>query len=41
MVDLIATAYKVDPSSIFAGPAWIEFDRFDIVRQGARSHLGR
>ena len=31
IVDLIATSYNVDPSSIFGGPAWLAFDRFDIV----------
>jgi uncharacterized protein (TIGR03435 family) len=31
VVDLIARSYNVDPSSIFGGPAWLAFDRFDIV----------
>jgi uncharacterized protein (TIGR03435 family) len=31
MVDLISLSYQVDPSSIFGGPAWLAFDRFDIL----------
>jgi len=31
IVDLISDSYNVDPSSIFGGPAWLAFDRFDIV----------
>jgi uncharacterized protein (TIGR03435 family) len=30
MVDLIATAYSVDPSSVSASQPWVEFDRFDL-----------
>ena len=30
ITDLIAAAYHVDPSDILGGPAWIDFDRFDI-----------
>jgi len=30
MVDLIAAAYSVDPSSVSASQGWVEFDRFDI-----------
>ena len=30
MVDLISTAYSVDPSSISTSAPWVEFDRFDI-----------
>jgi uncharacterized protein (TIGR03435 family) len=28
--DLISIAYHVDPSDILGGPAWLDFDRFDI-----------
>ena len=31
MIDLISATYKVDPNSIFGGPAWLAFDRFDIL----------
>jgi uncharacterized protein (TIGR03435 family) len=31
MIDLIAATYKVDPNSIFGGPAWLAFDHFDIL----------
>jgi uncharacterized protein (TIGR03435 family) len=31
MVDLVSVNYQVDPSSIFGGPAWLAFDRFDIL----------
>jgi uncharacterized protein (TIGR03435 family) len=33
MVDLIASAYSLDPKTIQGGPSWLEFDRFDIVAQ--------
>jgi uncharacterized protein (TIGR03435 family) len=29
-VDLISTAYSVDPSSVSTSAPWVEFDRFDI-----------
>jgi uncharacterized protein (TIGR03435 family) len=31
IVDLIATAYGVDPSTVQGGPIWVESDRFDVV----------
>lgn len=31
MLDLIATAYRVDPDTVFGGPAWLELDRFDVI----------
>ncbi|HEY4379047.1 MAG TPA: TIGR03435 family protein [Acidobacteriaceae bacterium] len=31
IIDLISATYKVDPSSIFGGPPWLAFDRFDIL----------
>jgi uncharacterized protein (TIGR03435 family) len=31
MVDLIATAYGVDQSSVQGGPNWLERDRFDVI----------
>jgi uncharacterized protein (TIGR03435 family) len=31
MVDLIRTAYTVDPESVLGGPSWLEYDRFDVV----------
>ncbi|HEX4312039.1 MAG TPA: TIGR03435 family protein [Acidobacteriaceae bacterium] len=33
MIDLIANAYSIDPKTIHGGPAWLEFDRFDVVAQ--------
>src|SRR6202142_3751460 len=30
ITDLISMAYHVDPSDILGGPAWLDFDRFDI-----------
>jgi len=30
MLDLIKTAYGVDPDTIFGGPPWMDWDRFDI-----------
>ena len=31
MLDLIAIAWGVDPDTVFGGPAWLQWDRFDIV----------
>src|SRR5258708_5280660 len=31
MLDLISTAYGLDPSNVQGGPPWLETDRFDIV----------
>jgi uncharacterized protein (TIGR03435 family) len=31
ILDLIATAYGVDPSNAQGGPIWLETDRFDIT----------
>ena len=31
MVDLIRTAYNVQPERITGGPSWIEWNRFDIA----------
>ena len=39
MVDLIRTAYGVDPERVVGGPTWLEFDRFDttaLVRPSTR-----
>ncbi|HJZ98267.1 MAG TPA: TIGR03435 family protein [Candidatus Solibacter sp.] len=30
MLDLIRTAYNVDPEKIAGGPTWLEMDRFDV-----------
>ncbi len=31
MLDLIKTAYGVDPDTVFGGPAWLDWDRFDVI----------
>ncbi|HEY1336088.1 MAG TPA: TIGR03435 family protein [Bryobacteraceae bacterium] len=31
MVDLIKTAYGVEPERIYGGPNWLEMDRFDVI----------
>jgi len=31
MVDLIATAYGVDESTVQGGPIWLESDRYDVI----------
>ncbi len=31
MLDLIAIAWGVDADTVFGGPAWLQWDRFDIV----------
>src|SRR5215831_16226581 len=30
MVDLIKTAFAVDSDTIFGGPPWMDWDRFDV-----------
>lgn len=35
MLDLIKTAYAVDPDTIFGGPPWMDWDRFDISAKAA------
>jgi len=30
MLDLIRTAYDIDPEKVSGGPAWLEMDRFDV-----------
>jgi uncharacterized protein (TIGR03435 family) len=31
MLDLIKTAYGVDPETVVGGPSWLESDRFDVI----------
>jgi uncharacterized protein (TIGR03435 family) len=31
MLDLVKTAYGVDADTVVGGPAWLEFDRFDVI----------
>ncbi len=31
MVDLVRTAYSVDPDKVLGGPSWVELDRFDVL----------
>ncbi len=31
MIDLISTAYGVDANKVFGGPAWIDYDRYEVV----------
>lgn len=33
LIDLIHTAYGVDPDKILGGPSWLEMDRFDVIAQ--------
>ena len=37
MLDLIRLAYKVEPQTVFGGPNWLEFDRFDIAAKAPPS----
>src|SRR5215475_12981513 len=30
MLDLIRTAYDIDPEKVSGGPSWLEMDRFDV-----------
>ncbi len=31
MMDLITTAYNIDADTVFGGPDWLQFDRFEVV----------
>ncbi len=31
MMDLLTTAYNIDADTVFGGPDWLEFDRFEVV----------
>ncbi len=31
MVDLISTAYNMEPDRILGGPSWLDWDRFDVL----------
>jgi uncharacterized protein (TIGR03435 family) len=33
LLDLIVTAYGVEPNNVVGGPAWLDFDRFDVTAQ--------
>jgi uncharacterized protein (TIGR03435 family) len=37
MLDLIRTAYDIDPEKVVGGPNWLEFDRFDIAAKAPAS----
>jgi uncharacterized protein (TIGR03435 family) len=33
LLDLIVTAYGVEPNNVVGGPPWLDFDRFDVTAQ--------
>src|ERR1700735_4472253 len=35
MLDLIATAYDLDATTVQGGPSWLEMNRYDIVAKAA------
>jgi uncharacterized protein (TIGR03435 family) len=37
MLDLVASAYGVEPEKVMGGPSWLETDRFDILAKGPAS----
>src|SRR5881396_2860090 len=37
MLDLIASAYGVEPDKVMGGPSWLETDRFDILAKAPAS----
>jgi uncharacterized protein (TIGR03435 family) len=37
MLDLIASAYGVEPDKVLGGPSWLETDRFDILAKAPTS----
>src|SRR5947207_12464879 len=37
MLDLIVSAYGVEPEKVLGGPSWLETDRFDILAKAPAS----
>jgi uncharacterized protein (TIGR03435 family) len=37
MLDLVASAYGVEPDKVVGGPSWLEFDRYDIFAKASAS----
>jgi len=37
MVDLISTAYSMEPDKILGGPSWLDWDRFDVFAKAPQS----
>src|SRR3569832_1380827 len=35
MVDLVRTAYGVEPERVYGGPNWLEMDRFDVFAKAS------
>jgi uncharacterized protein (TIGR03435 family) len=35
MVDLIGSAWGIDPEKVVGGPAWLDTDRFDVIAKGS------
>jgi uncharacterized protein (TIGR03435 family) len=31
MLDLIKTAYPIDPDKVYGGPSWLDYDRFEVA----------
>ena len=31
MLDLVRTAWSVDAAKVYGGPAWLDYDRFDVI----------
>lgn len=40
MVDLVSTAYGVRPEAVTGGPAWLEWDRFDVIAKAPDDMTG-
>ena len=36
MLDLIHTAYGVDPERVYGGPTWLEIERFDVIAKASK-----
>jgi uncharacterized protein (TIGR03435 family) len=35
MLDLIRTAYNLEPDRVFGGPSWLDYDRFEVIAKTA------
>jgi uncharacterized protein (TIGR03435 family) len=37
MVDLISTAYNLEPDKVLGGPSWLDWNRFDVLAEAPRT----
>lgn len=35
MLDLIKTAYSIEPDKVYGGPSWLDYDRFEVIAKAS------